>query len=117
MRKASIAFLLILLMAIPVNAGTLTRSGGVNYYKGVKETWYNLPMDRVMERADRNFGSHHKRWTRKDGCKMYGPYIIAAGPVEKYGEIVETSLGEAIILDTGEFALYNKNALDIAVEW
>ena len=117
MRKFLIGGLLILIMAVPVQAGTLTKRGGVNYYKGVKETWYNLPMDRVLERADRNFGSHHKRWVREDGCKMYGPFIIAAGPVEKYGEIVETSLGEAIILDTGAFSLENKNALDIATAW
>lgn len=117
MKKGIIMILLILMMAVPVQAGTLTRSGGVNYYKGTKETWYNLDMTRVLDRADRNFGSHHKKWIRDDGVKCYGPYIIAAGPVEMYGEIVETSLGDAIILDTGEFALYNKNAVDIAVDW
>ena len=34
-----------------------------------------------------------------------------------YGEIVETSLGEAIILDTGAFCIENKKALDLAVTW
>lgn len=98
-------------------AKKLNKRDGVNYYNGIKETYYNLPMDRVLERADRNFGSHHKRWVNEDGCKMYGPYIICAGPVEMYGEIVETSLGEGIILDTGAFCLENKNALDLAVTW
>lgn len=104
------------LLQVPVSA-KLTKSGGVNYYEGHKETWYNLSMDRVLERADRNFGKHHKRWIRDDGAKMYGPYIIAAGAVDRYGEIIGTSLGEAIILDTGAFALDNPTQIDVAVNW
>jgi len=120
MRKAMVVCLLILILAIPVNAGTkLTKSGGVNYFGNQKETWYNLPMDRVYKIADSNFGSHHKRWTRKDGVKMYGTYIIIAAPydVHPYGTNVETSLGTGIVLDTGAFAETNKNQIDIAVDW
>lgn len=118
-RKISYLIVMVcLVLLIPTTAhAKLNKRDGVNYYKGTKETYYNLPMDRVLERADRNFGSHHKRWVNADGCKMYGPYIICAGPVEMYGEIVETSLGEGIILDTGAFCLENKHALDLATTW
>ena len=117
--KKIIVVLIVLLLAIPVKAGTLTRSGGVNYFNGTKETWYNLPMDRIYEKADRNFGSHHKKWVDKRGVKYYGTYIIIAAPfdVYPYGTNVETSLGTGIVLDTGAFAETNKNQIDIAVDW
>ena len=98
----------------------LNARDGVNYYKGMKETYYNLPMDRIYAKADANFGKHHKKWTREDGVKMYGPYVVIAAPfdVYPYGTWdVETSLGLAIVLDTGEFAETNKNQIDIAVDW
>jgi len=119
MKKIIIGVLLILLMAVPVNAGVLTKKGGVNYYEGRKETYYNLPMDRIYEKADKNFGSHHKRWVDKRGVKYYGTYIIIAAPfdVYPYGTNVETSLGTGIVLDTGAFAETNKNQIDIAVDW
>ena len=108
--------LMTVIMTVPAEA-KLNKRDGVCYFEGHKETYYNLPMDRVLERADRNFGRHHRKWIRDDGCKMYGPFIIAAGAVERYGEIVNTSLGEAIILDSGAFALNNPEQLDIAVTW
>ena len=117
MRKIWIVILMILTMAIPVNAGVLTKKGGVNYFEGHKETYYNLPMDRVLDRADKDFGKHHKRWIRDDGVKMYGTMIIAAGAKERYGEFIRTSLGDAIILDCGAFALDNPEQIDIAVAW
>lgn len=98
-------------------ATILTARKGVNYFNGQKETWYNLPMDRVLDRADKNFGSHHKRWVDERGVKYYGTYIILAGAKERYGEIVETSLGTGIILDSGAFALENPTAVDVAVTW
>lgn len=98
-------------------ATILTARKGVNYYGDQKETWYNLPMERVLERADKNFGKHHKRWIRDDGVRMYGTYIILAGAKERYGEVVETSLGTGIILDSGAFAIDNPKAVDIAVTW
>lgn len=102
------------------DAKTLNARDGVNYYKGTKETYYNLPMDRIYAKADANFGKHHKKWTRKDGVKMYGPYVVIAAPfdVYPYGTTdVPTSLGLAIVLDTGAFAEANKNQIDIAVDW
>ena len=112
------ACLVSLMLATPIQA-KLNKRDGVNYYKGTKETYYNLNMKRIYERADRNFGSHHKKWTRSDGVKCYGPYVIVAAPldVHPYGSIIETSLGEGIVLDTGAFAEANKDQIDIAVDW
>ena len=112
------ACLVSLMLTTPIQA-KLNRRDGVNYYKGTKETYYNLNMKRIYERADRNFGSHHKKWIRDDGVKCYGPYVIVAAPldVHPYGSIIETSLGEGIVLDTGAFAETNKDQIDIAVDW
>lgn len=112
------AFLVSLMLVTPIQA-KLNRRDGVNYYKGTKETYYNLNMKRIYERADRNFGSHHKKWIREDGVKCYGPYVIVAAPLDihPYGSIIETSLGEGIVLDTGAFAETNKDQIDIAVDW
>ena len=100
-------------------ATILTARKGVNYFNGQKETWYNLPMTRVMDNADKVFGSHHKRWTDERGVKYYGTYIIVAAPydVHPYGSNVETSLGTGIVLDTGAFAETNKDQIDIATAW
>ena len=118
--KKLIMILMILMIAIPVNAGTLNKRDGVNYYNGTKETYYNLDMKRIYAKADANFGSHHKKWTREDGVKMYGPYVVLAVPfdVYPYGTTdIPTSLGLGIALDTGKFAETNKNQVDVAVNW
>ena len=107
------------LIQVPVQA-KLTKKGGVNYFNGTKETYYNLDMTRIYEKADKNFGSHHKKWTRSDGVKCYGPYVVLAVPfdVYPYGTTdIPTSLGLGIALDTGKFAETNKNQIDIAVDW
>lgn len=124
MRNGVIRGILILALvfafAIRVDASTLTRRGGVNYYNGQKETWYNLDMSAVYAKADANFGRHHKKWTREDGVKCYGPYVVLAVPfdVYPYGTTdIPTSLGLGIALDTGAFAETNKNQVDIAVSW
>ena len=104
----------------PVKAGVLTKRGGVNYYHGTKETYYNLDMTRIYEKADRNFGKHHKKWIRDDGVKMYGPYVVLAVPfdVYPYGTTdIPCSLGLGIALDTGAFADTCKNQIDVAVDW
>ena len=111
--------LLILILCSRVEASVLTKKGGVNYYNGTKETYYNLPMDRIYQKADKEFGSHHKKWIRSDGCKMYGPFICCAANWEEhpYGSLVESSLGTCIVLDTGAFADGNPKQIDIAVDW
>ena len=79
-----------------------------------------MDMSKIYARADRNLGSHHKKWTSEDGVKGYVPYIVLAVPfdVYPYGTTdIETSLGLGIALDTGAFAETNKNQIDIAVNW
>ena len=110
-----------LVLLIPRTAqAKLNKRDGVNYYKGTKETYYNLPMDRIFAKADANFGKHHKKYVREDGVWCYGPYVVLAVPfdVYPYGTTdIPTSLGPGIALDTGAFAEVNKNQIDVAVDW
>ena len=111
---------LVLLMFPTTAQAKLNKRDGVNYYKGTKETYYNLPMERIYAKADANFGSHHKKWVREDGVRMYGPYVVLAVPfdVYPYGTTdIPTSLGLGIALDTGAFAEVNKQQIDISVTW
>lgn len=97
-------------------SGVLTPAAGINYYNGRKESYYNLPMQGVVSIAQAR-GIPGEYWEREDGCKMYGDYIICAARTDLYGQIIESSLGECIVLDTGGFALYNPDQIDIAVNW
>lgn len=100
----------------------LTREGGVNYYNGIKETYYNLDMSYVVELM-RYEGYSEEDYpysvSDENGCKMLGNYIMIAANLDRYpkGTIVETSLGMGIVCDTGEFAVSNPNQFDIAVTW
>ena len=122
-RKISclIAMVCLVLLMFPTTAqAKLNKRDGVNYYKGTKETYYNLPMERIYAKADANFGSHHKKWVRDDGVRMYGPYVVLAVPfdVYPYGTTdIPTSLGLGIALDTGAFAEVHKDQIDVAVTW
>lgn len=86
-----------------------------------KETYYNLPMGGVVS-IMRDLGYDEEQypyWVRDDGCKMLGEYIIVAAnlDIRPRGTILETSLGWAIVCDTGGFAQNNQNQVDIAVDW
>lgn len=96
----------------------LTASKGVNYYNGNKETYYNLDMSGCVS-IMRNMGNTDEYWVREDGCKMLGNYIMCAANLDVHprGSLVETSLGIAIVVDTGGFADSNPNQIDIAVNW
>ena len=94
----------------------LTSSLGRIQFNGHSETWYNLPMHNIVEKAQRN-GINGDYWERADGCKMYGKDIICAGAICRYGEVVETSRGLGIILDTGDFAKTEPTTIDMAVTW
>ena len=116
--RGILLFLMILICCVPVKASVLTKKGGVNYYNGQKETWYNLNMDRIIKKAqDRLWVNAY--WIRDDGVKCFGSYVIVAAPfdVHPWGSLVETSLGTGIVLDTGLFAVNNKDQIDIAVNW
>jgi hypothetical protein len=99
----------------------LTKSGGVFQGPSGKETYYNLPMGQVINNM-RSLGYSVEEYpftVREDGAKCLGPYVIAAANLNlrPRGTIVETSLGMAIVCDTGGFATYNSTQLDLATDW
>ena len=96
----------------------LNKRDGVFYFNGQKETYYNLRMDKVLKKAEERLWVN-AYWVREDGVKMFGSYVIVAAPfdVHPWGSLVETSLGTGIVLDTGLFAVNNKDQIDIAVNW
>lgn len=86
-----------------------------------KETYYNLPMDYVVEiMRDKGYSEEeYPYWIREDGCKMLGDYIMCAAALDirPKGTILESSLGTCIVCDTGEFIYSNHTQIDIAVNW
>ena len=98
--------------------GTLTASKGVNYGPSGKETYYNLNMSGVVD-IMQSMGYNAQYWVREDGVKMYGDYVMVAADLNTHprGSLVESSLGTAIVVDTGGFASSNPNQLDIATAW
>ena len=86
-----------------------------------KETYYNLPMHGVVRiMRDAGFSeAEYPYWVRDDGCKMLGDYIMVAADlsIRPRGSIIETSLGTALVCDTGSFVNYNSTQIDIAVDW
>lgn len=98
--------------------GMLTASKGVNYGPSGKETYYNLNMSGVVN-IMQSMGYNEQYWVREDGVKMYGDYVMVAADLNTHprGSLVESSLGTAIVVDTGGFASSNPNQLDIATSW
>lgn len=99
----------------------LSKRAGAIYGPSGKETYYNLDMSGVI-RAMRNAGyseEEYPYWIRDDGVKMLGSYVMvaAAYSIRPKGTIVESSLGAAIVCDTGGFAYNNPTQLDIATTW
>lgn len=103
------------------NGSVLTKSKGVVTGPSGKETYYNLNMSGVV-RIMRNLGyteAEYPYWIREDGVKMLGNYVMVAANfnIRPRGTIVPSSLGDAIVCDTGGFAHSNPTQLDIAVSW
>ena len=93
----------------------LTAKLGTIQYEGHKETWYNLNMNRVVQRAQ-DMGIPCEYWVRDDGCKMFGPWVIvAAHPSVTRYTLVETSHGTGIVLD--RHTAGDPNLYDLAVTW
>lgn len=95
----------------------LTARMGVlqNAETGFTETWYNLPMQKVVDRAASQ-GLSGDYWERADNMKMYGKYIIlAADESIPIGTVIETSRGTGIVLDRTTTG--NKKLIDLAVTW
>lgn len=86
-----------------------------------KETYYNLPMQGVVN-IMRRMGfdaENYPYWVRSDGVKMFGSYVMCACnlSLRPKGTLVETSLGTGICVDTGGFAKHNPTQIDIATSW
>lgn len=109
---------------LPANDWTgdvLSKSKGAIYGPSGKETYYNLDMSGVV-RSMRYAGyseEEYPYWVREDGVKMLGSYVMVAANYEirPKGTIIQSSLGYAIVCDTGGFAKNNPTQLDIAVSW
>ena len=112
-----IAALLLLYLLLSGHSFKLTRTLGRIPGKIEVETWYNLPMDNVVQiMRDRGYTeADYPYYIREDGCKMLGDFIIVAADLDKYprGTIVYTTLGQGIVCDTGE----ELDGFDIAVDW
>ena len=95
--------------------------GGVCYGPSGKETYYNLPMNGVVSRmrARGYTDADYPYIEREDGVKCLGDFVMVAASLEKYrrGEVIQTSLGQGIVCDTGTFAETNPDQIDIAVTW
>lgn len=96
----------------------LTPSAGVFYGPSGKETYYNLDISGFIS-IMRGMGNNDEYWVRMDGAKMLGDYIMVAADLNKHprGSIVETSLGQGIVCDTGSFTYTSDTQLDIATNW
>lgn len=86
-----------------------------------RETYYNLYMGNCVNYM-RELGYdeiNYPYWVRDDGAKMLGNYVMCAAnwKTRPRGTIIPTSLGDAIVVDTGEFVADYPNGVDLAVDW
>ncbi|MCI9063129.1 MAG: hypothetical protein HFJ17_00750 [Clostridia bacterium] len=84
------------------------------------ETYYNLPMGGVIDiMRNAGYGDGWEYWVRDDGVKMFGDYIMVAADqsLRPLGTILKTTLGPAIVCDTGDFIYNDPWQIDIAVAW
>ncbi len=85
-----------------------------------QETYYDLPMSKVMQNAARVCGVAATYSVREDGVKVDAEgYVLVAADLSRYPRcsVVETSLGLGKVYDTGSFALSNPEQFDIATDW
>ena len=99
-------------------AVVLTARMGVlnNPETGLKETWYNLDMSRVVAEADKAVGMTGLYNVRADGAKCYGQFVIVAADLNVHPRysLVETSLGTGVVLDAHTT---DSGTIDIATNW
>lgn len=96
----------------------------INSYAGTvegpsgKETYYNLPMSGVIAIME-DLGYTGEYSVREDGAKMLGDFIMVAAELgnRPKGTIIKTSMGWAVVADTGGFVRDNPTQLDIATAW
>lgn len=76
------------------SSSTLTKSGGVNYYNGSRETWYS---------SNTLYHKNTSNWTLgSDGVyRDNDGYVIVARSDMSQGSTIETSLGTGKVYDSG----------------
>lgn len=83
-----------------------------------EETWYNLPMSKVVDTMRRKgfTEEEYPYYIREDGVKMLGDYVMVAADLDIHprGVIVETSVGQGLVCDTGDFT---EDIYDVATDW
>lgn len=88
--------------------GVLTKSGGVNYYNGQKETYYS---QRVLPGGGLDIPGRH---VASDGTiRDENNYIVVASDRQSKGETGTCSLGEYKVYDTG----VGHDGIDIYTDW
>lgn len=99
----------------------LSKSKGVVNGPSGRETYYNLNMTSVINSMRRAGYSEaeYPYWVREDGVKMLGNYVMVAANynIRPKGSIIESSLGAAIVCDTGSFVKHHPTQIDVAVTW
>lgn len=99
----------------------ITKERGGYMGESGRETYYNLRMDNcVAYMRELGFDEiEYPYWIRDDGAKMLGLYVMCAAnwKTRPRGTILPTSLGDAIVVDTGEFVKDYPNGVDLAVDW
>lgn len=99
----------------------LSKSKGVVNGPSGRETYYNLNMTSVINSMRRAGYSEaeYPYWVREDGVKMLGNYVMVAANynIRPKGSIIESSLGAAIVCDTGVFVKHHPTQIDVAVTW
>lgn len=101
--------------------GQITKERGGCMGPSGRETYYNLKMDLCVQYM-RELGFDeldYPYWIRDDGAKMLGLYVMCAAnwKIRPKGTIIPTSLGDAIVVDTGAFVADYPNGVDLAVDW
>ena len=99
----------------------ITKERGGCYGPSGQETYYNLYMGNCVNYM-RELGyseEEYPYWVRDDGAKMLGLYVMCAAnwKIRPKGTIIPTSLGDAIVVDTGEFVTDYPYNVDIATDW
>lgn len=88
--------------------GVLTKSGGVNYFNGQKETYYS---QRVLPGGGLDIPGRH---VASDGTiRDEDGYIVVASDRQSKGEIGTCSLGNYKVYDTG----VGHDGIDIYTDW
>ena len=98
-------------------AVVLTARLGRIQFNGHDETFYNLPMDNITERADAYYGISGEYVVRDDGVKTYNGLVMVAADFDlhPFGTLIETSRGMGVVLDT--HTAKDRKIVDIATAW